>query len=104
MGSEDPTVRDRQGDEAPALPGWIGLAEAARLAGVSTMTIIRLVRSGDLPFAATPVGRLFPEAAVAAYRRTNRAPGKRLSGAHTPAVVRTDPAPRRASDGTATCA
>jgi predicted site-specific integrase-resolvase len=38
---------------------WVGLAAATRLAGVNRMTVHRAAARGDLPFAETPVGRLF---------------------------------------------
>jgi excisionase family DNA binding protein len=96
MATHDTAERARQGDDAPALDSWLKLAEAASLAGVSAMSITRLVRRGELPFVQTPAGRLFPASAMAEYR-AKRDRVKRLSRARTSAVVRTAASPP--SDG-----
>jgi len=49
---------------------WLTLAAAARLAGVGRMTLHRAAARGDLPYADTPMGRLFWTNDVAVWAAT----------------------------------
>jgi excisionase family DNA binding protein len=43
---------------------WLTTAQAAELAGVSRMTLHRAAEAGEVTYAPTPLGRLFPRVEV----------------------------------------